>query len=115
MDAFGSSLGDSDDVAWNQYTNVQPFNYQRMLEDVERLRAQHEVSKSRTQFRMLGSPPCSVCNHKAEYREGPPETMVVCKHQWELIKRISVERTDTPRGFLGEGFMGGYVVEVVGS
>ena len=87
-----------------------------VLEKCEALMARDEVRKSSAYFTLLSSPPCPTCKHKPEYREGPPETIVMCDHFIEEMKRKCPEQVSNGamKGFPGIDWCG-FVVERAGA
>lgn len=84
-----------------------------VLEKCEALMARDDVRKSSAYFAIISTPPCPTCKHKPEYREGPPETIVMCDHFIAELKRKCPERVASSS--MGEFTLGidgcGFVVE----
>ena len=85
---------------------------ERVKDKFEALIAKDAVRKSSAYFAIMSVPPCPTCKHKPEYREGPPETLVMCDHFIAEMKRKCPEQV--ANGAVGHHpglFRGGFVVE----
>ena len=82
-----------------------------LLETMDRFRAKDHVRKSSTHFVILGMEACRLCGHKADYREGPPETITICRCRYEQLKQRCVKESPAAFGQMERYF--GMAIEVM--
>lgn len=85
---------------------------QETMERMRTLMAQDKVRQSRVYFDILQMEPCSVCGQNVEYREGPPETFVMCEHVLARLKRACPMSKMNPTKPFDISPIGGFQVEV---
>lgn len=68
-------------------TSWQPMSLHEMAEMMRAFKEQDDLRKSHTYFQILNMEPCQVCGEKVEYKEGPPEHFVMCRHIASHIPR----------------------------
>lgn len=87
------------------------IDVQAVLEMVREFRAKDDLRKSQTYFAILGMEPCRECGHKIAFKEGPPETIVLCRHLLGHLKRQCEPATGNPMT-CGAPPLFGWVVEI---
>lgn len=88
-----------------------------LLETVDQFKARDDVRKSGTYFAMLSIRPCPHCGQAVEYVEGPPETIRLCRHVADQLRRMPELKppSDLPGMLSCFSRIDGFDVEIVES